>query len=102
MIASRYSRGRSGYGSAELSIAVKPNERGTCQGATESTRALLGLVFVDEELSRLASITLSIAAERFSRGRPALWVQFPCTAKGAGASAGFDSRAVFLNGFESV
>jgi len=35
-----------------------------------------------------------VAAERFSRGRPALWVQFPCVTKGAGASAGFDSRAV--------
>ena len=95
MIASRYFRGRSGYGSVELSIAV-PNEHVACLGATEGTRALLGLVFVDEELTRLASITLSIAAERFCRGRPALWVQFPCTAKGAGASAGFDSRAVFL------
>ena len=35
-----------------------------------------------------------VAAERFSRGRPALWVRFPCSTKGAGASTGFDSRAV--------
>jgi hypothetical protein len=30
-----------------------------------------------------------------SRGRPAQWVRFPRTILGAGASAGFDSRAVF-------